>query len=311
MLGRQSAESTLRSCIMVIVRLLGGLGNQMFQYAAARNLSIRHRTTLKLDISGFESYRLREYSLHPFHVQEEFAMPEEVAQIKAPPRGRLSRFALRVRRRIIGPVPYYRQPVFSEPVLGPFDSNIMKTPRDVYLDGYWQSEKYFADIRDVIRREFTVRHEQDRQSQEIAAQITATQSVSIHVRRGDYVSNPHTSQVHGVCGLDYYRRCVDVVAETIPYPHFFVFSDEPRWVTENLRLDCPTTFVSHNDVSRGYEDLRLMSLCKHNILANSSFGWWAAWLNTNPNKLVIAPKQWFTDPSLDARDLLPDEWIKV
>jgi hypothetical protein len=293
---------------MVIVKLVGGLGNQLFQYAAARRLSVLHQTTLKLDITPFESYKLHRYSLNPFRIQEVFATSEEIAQVKGISKKRLARIALRLIRRL---KPYYRRPVFSETPLRPFDPNILKTPKDVYLDGYWQSEKYFVDIQDIVRREFTIKYEQDRQSHEIAEEIVNTQSVSIHMRRGDYVSNPETRRVHGVCNLDYYKQCVSLIAEKITNPHFFVFSDDPGWATENLRLDYPITFVTHNDATRNYEDLRLMSQCKHHIAANSSFSWWGAWLCTCPGKIVIAPKRWFKEPGLDTRDLLPEGWIKV
>ena len=293
---------------MIIVRLIGGLGNQLFQYAAARRLSILHRTTLKLDITPFEYYKLHRYSLSPFRIQEVFATPEEIAEVKGTSKKRLAKRAFRWSQKL---KPYYRRSIFSELHFGAFDPNIMKTPKHVYLDGYWQSEKYFVDIQDVIRRGFTVKYEQDGQSREIAEQIASTQSVSIHIRRGDYVSNPQTSRVHSVCSLDYYKQCVSLIAEKITHPHIFVFSDDPRWVTDNLRFDYPTTFVTHNDATKNYEDLRLMSMCKHNIIANSSFSWWGAWLNANPNKIVLAPRRWFNDPSRDTRDLLPDGWIKV
>lgn len=299
---------------MVIVRLIGGLGNQMFQYAAARRLSILHQTTLKLDITAFENYKLRRYGLKPFNIQEVFATPQEIALFKGPSKKGLPRKVFRLGQKLrLLP----RKAVFSEPGFSPYNPNILKTPKDVYLQGSWQSEKYFVDIEDVIRREFTVKVEQDPQSREIAEQIMGTHSVSIHVRRGDYVLNRRIKRVHGTCSLDYCSQCVSLIAEKITRPHFFVFSDDPSWVTENLRFDYPTTFVTHNDATRDYEDLRLMSMCKHDIIANSSFSWWGAWLNANPDKIVLAPRKWFNEPDkddprdLDTRDLFPDGWIKV
>ena len=293
---------------MIIVKIIGGLGNQMFQYAAGRRLSLLHQVPLKLDIGAFEHYELHRYSLSPFRIQEELATPGDVAQVRGTSKRGLDRIVFRLSQKL---KPYYKRSIFAESTLSPFDSNIIKTPEHVYLDGYWQSEKYFVDIEDVIRREFAVKYEQDRQSREIAEQIANTQSVSIHVRRDDYVSNPKTRRVHGVCNQDYYKQCVSLIAKRITNPHFFVFSDDPGWVTDNLRLDYPTTFVTHNDATKNYEDLRLMSMCKHNIIANSSFSWWAAWLNANPDKIVLAPRRWFNDSSLDTRDLLPEDWIKV
>lgn len=293
---------------MVIVRLLGGLGNQLFQYAAARRLSILHQTSLKLDISFFASQSLRRYGLGPFCIQEQLAEPEEIALVRGLSGNWSNRICSRLNRRF---TPFYRPHVYAEWRLGPFSSDILRTSKDVYLDGYWQSEKYFADVGDVVKREFVIKYEQDHRSREVGEEIRNAQSVCIHVRRGDYLSESTTNQVHGVCGLDYYDRCVRFLAERIPNPQFFVFSDDIGWTRQNLHLEYSTTFVDHNGATREYEDLRLMSMCKHNIIANSSFSWWGAWLNTNPGKMVLAPRRWFNDPSLDTRDLLPDSWMKL
>ncbi len=290
------------------MKLIGGLGNQLFQYAAARSLAKLHRTTLKLDITAFEHYKLHKYSLNPFRIREEFASIEEIAKIKGSSASGLAKIALRMNRKFN---PYYRESIFSETDLRPFDPRIVKTPKHVYLDGYWQSEKYFVDVQEIIRREFTVKCEPDPESRRIADKIAGTQSVNIHVRRGDYVSDARTNQVHGTCSLDYYKRCVNCIVGKVPSPHFFVFSDDPSWVAQNLRLEHPTTFVSHNDASKNYEDLQLMSMCKHHIIANSSFSWWGAWLCTSPGKVVFAPQQWLNRPEYETCDLIPAEWYRM
>ena len=141
--------------------------------------------------------------------------------------------------------------------------------------------------------------------------IVGKLNIILPLRRGDYVSNPETRRVHGVCNLDYYRQCISLITERITNPLFFVFSDDPGWIIEKLRLDYPTTFVIHNDAARNYEDLRLMSLCRHHIIANSSFSWWGAWLCTCPGKIVMAPKRWFKELSRDTRDLLPESWQRI
>ena len=295
---------------MVVVKLTGGLGNQLFQYAAARRLSVFHHTILKLDGTLFEHYRLRKYSLSPFRILESFATPQEIAEVKGFSKKGVLRIALAFLRNLKR---NHRSPIFTEPLVRPFDPSILKTPKDVYLDGYWQSEKYFVDIQDIIRREFTIKYAQDPQSQEVAEHIASTQSVSVHVRRSDYVSDSETNRTHGSCDLDYYKQCVSLITGKITNPHFFVFSDEPSWTTKNLRLNYPTTFVTHNDSDKAYEDLRLISMCKHNIVANSSFSWWGAWLNPNPDKIVLGPKKWFNDPGpgVDASDIIPPRWIQV
>ena len=293
---------------MVIVRLIGGLGNQLFQYAAARRLSHVLQTTLKLDITYFETQRLRVYSLHPFNIQETFASPEELVEIKGPSRKGLARTSFRLRQKL---GLRYRWTVIREGYIGPLDLRLINASGNVYLDGYWQSEKYFTDIQDIIRCEYTIMHKQDPQSKEVARMIGGTQSVSIHVRRGDYVSDSRTSRVHGTCSLEYYQECIRQIAKKVVQPHFFVFSDDPHWAAENLRLEYPITFVIHNDVTKDYEDLRLMSRCRHHIIANSSFSWWGAWLCTCPGKIVMTPKRWFKEPGRDTRDLIPDSWHRI
>jgi len=293
----------------MIVRLMGGLGNQLFQYAAGRRLAYLHQTSLKLDITSFETdTRGREYSLSHFCIQQVFATAEEIAKITGISKKGLARKASRLGQKL---KPYYRRSIFSEPHLKPFDPNILKTPKDVYLNGYWQSEKYFVGIQEIIRREFTIRFEQDPQSRQIAEKAANTQSVSIHVRRDDNVWNPASIRTHGTCSLDYYNKCVSLIAEKVANPHFFVFSDDSPWVLKNLRLDYPSTYVTHNYMIRDYEDLRLMSLCKHHIIANSSFSWWAAWLNPNPDKIVLYPRKWFNEANFDTRDLFPEGWIMI
>ena len=291
---------------MIIVKLIGGLGNQMFQYAAGRRLAHKHNTQLKLDISSFGSYRLRRYGLHHFNIEATIASPEEVASLTIKKQGIAERVLRKALRWSSGPAPtYIREKHFH------FDPDILNLPDGVYLDGYWQSEKYFADIAGIIRQEFTVKTPQKGKDKELAEQITSCESVSLHIRRGDFVSDSHTNQVHGTCDLDYYRRCVENFTPTVKHPHFFIFSDEPQWARDNLKLPFSTTLVDHNGVDKNYEDMRLMSQCKHHIIANSSFSWWGAWLNPIEDKLVFAPKRWFTKDNRNLHDLIPNQWIKV
>jgi hypothetical protein len=292
---------------MIIVRLIGGLGNQMFQYAVARHLAEIHKVVLKMDISGFKTYKKRKYSLWPFNIQENFASPEEVAALGGQRRGIVERVVRRVLRKPVKSTPTY----IREKRLFYFDADILKLPDGVYLHGSWQNERYFADIAGIIRQEFTVRTPPAGKDKELAEQIASCQSVSLSIRRGDYASKRHTKRVHGTCGLDYYYRCVEHLTQTVKNPHFFIFGDEPQWARDNLKLPYPTTFVDHNAEDKNYEDLRLLSRCKHNIIANSSFSWWGAWLNQDPEKIVLAPKRWFKSDAYDPRDLIPDKWIKV
>lgn len=290
---------------MIIVKLKGGLCNQFFQYALGRSLAQIHKTELKIDISLFETYKLHAYSMRPFNIQENFASPEEVMALTVRDLG-ITECAIR-RVLCIPPKP---APTYITEKHFHFDPDILKLPDGVYLDGYWQSEKYFADIVEIIRKEFTVKTPQTGKDKELAEQMVSCESVSLHIRRGSYIYPPYNS-VHGTCPLDYYFRCVEYLTRTIKHPHFFIFSDEPEWAHDNLKLPNPTTVVDHNGADKDYEDLRLMSQCKHHIIANSTFSWWGAWLCENTHKMVLAPKKWFNTPENNTRDLIPDQWQKV
>lgn len=290
---------------MVIVRLMGGLGNQMFQYATGRAVAHRNRTQLKLDVSALERDAARSYTLHHFNIVKSIATSDEVGRFtKRDLWGRISR---RVERYLRPP---YRRPVFTQR-FDHFDPDILRLRGSVYLTGYWQSEKYFKDIEQIIRQDFTLRHAPNAENQRLARIIANTNSVSLHIRRGDYVSNPRFSRKFGVCSLEYYQSAAAKMAEKVQDPHFFVFSDDIPWARDNLRLQYPVTFVAHNDADKDYEDLRLMSLCRHHIIANSSFSWWGAWLCTRPGKIVMAPKRWFKMPGRDTPDLIPDSWQRI
>lgn len=296
---------------MVIVNLFGGLGNQMFQYAAARRLAHVNQAELKLDTgwfgNGADADRTRNYGLGVFNIEESFATPAEVRAMC----GRDTQGWPRLAKRILNACGYQKKSRTVQEQHYHFSPDVLQRGDNVYLDGYWQSPRYFQDVAGLIRNEFTFRPPPAPDNAAMLANITGCESVSLHVRRGDYVSNPQTAQYHGTCGLDYYARCVDLISGRVSNPHFFVFSDDPGWVRENLSIPFSVTFISHNGPKRAYEDLRLMGCCRHNIIANSSFSWWGAWLNANPDKIVLAPERWFSRPGIDTRDLLPEAWLRV
>lgn len=287
----------------IITRLIGGLGNQLFQYAAARALALRHGGSVKLDLSGFESYGLRRYELGSYPIAASEASADELAAVAAPPPSGL---VARIVARLSGPNPsHYREPHFH------FDPNLSRQALPLYIDGYWQSERYFADAREPLVRELTPRDPLEPDNARTADMIRGTQAVSLHVRRGDYVTNARTNAYHGVCSLDYYRAAVAHLAAAVPNPHFFVFSDDHAWTRENLTTGHPTTFVDANPADRGFRDLQLMSMCRHHIIANSSFSWWGAWLNPSPSKIVTAPARWFAATDKDTSDLIPEGWVRL
>lgn len=290
---------------MIITRLIGGLGNQLFQYAVGRHLAEIHKTELKIDTSGFEAYKLHKYSLWPFNIQENFASSQEIRALTKRPN------VERVLSRTLRRPPRTTSTYIRENLSFHFDPDILSLPNGVYLDGYWQSEKYFADIAGIIRREFTVKTPQKERDKELAELTASCDSVSLHIRRGDYVSNARTNQILGTCDLDYYFHCVEYLAQTVKNPHLFIFSDDPEWARENLKLSYPMTLVDHNGADKNYEDLRLMSECRHHIIANSTFSWWGAWLKPGKDKMVFAPKSWHAGKKFDTTDLIPDEWTRI
>lgn len=279
----------------------------MFQYAAGRHLACIHNVPLKLDLSWFadDMSRVtpRSYALGPFSIHAEQATDQEIALLYEPQPGRIRDFFNSLN-------PCYRKTHIRARNFH-FDPAILLLPDNICLDGYWQSEKYFSNIAPIIRSDFTVRSEPEGRNQEVAAAINGSNAISIHFRRGDYVTDAKNVARYGVCSIDYYRRAVELVTLRIERPHFFVFSDEPTWARDHFTIPHTMTVVDHNGPDRAHEDLRLMSLCRHHIIANSSFSWWGAWLNPRSDKVVIAPSIWFNEPSFDTIDLLPASWLRL
>ncbi len=298
---------------MIIVRLKGGLGNQLFQYAVGRRIAIDKGVPLKLDISGFDVHRTpenvtpRRYELHHFNISAEIASGEEVALVTGSNLHGYQGYLWHFFQRLL---PYYKRSIVPERGAA-FDPNLLRVSRNVYLDGYWASEKYFGDIAPVIRQDFTFKYLLEGANAELADRIAECNSVSLHIRRGDFVSNPVIHAFHGVLSLDYYLAAAKRIKELVTSPHFFVFSDDIAWGKDNLVIGAPVTFVEGNQGERDDEDLRLMSLCKHHIIANSTFSWWGAWLSKHEEKIVIAPRRWANHPSLDTQDLFPANWHQL
>ncbi len=294
---------------MIIVRLMGGLGNQMFQYAIARRLAQANVAEVKFDAGWFEnipaSATARKYELGAFGIACDVATPGELRAARGfeiPPHfPRLLKRGLKAigRGERDG---WIREKHFH------FDPAILGLRGDVYLDGYWQSEKYFADIAETLRGEFTLKREPDGVNRRLLEEIGACEAVSLHVRRGDYVTNKGIGEVHGALPLAYYRAAVARIADSTIDPKFYVFSDDPDWVKDNLKISGSTTYVDHNGPADACEDLRLMSACRHHVVANSSFSWWGAWLDNKAGKQVVAPHKWFASEAIDISDLIPAAW---
>lgn len=296
---------------MIVVRLMGGLGNQMFQYAAGRRLARRHGTVLKLDLSAFGGRREggtpREFALEPLAIRAEIASAPEVAALTGRGRGVLGAAVRLLRALGLRPA---AASVFEERRFG-FDPALLAASDGLYLSGYFQSEKYFKDIEGILREELGVRRPPDGRNLAAADAIRAGNSASLHIRRGDYVTSPATRATHGALGTEYYRACAAHLGDRVPDLRLFVFSDDPAWAKRELALPFPTTAVDWNGPAAAHEDLRLMSLCRHHVIANSSLSWWGAWLGGNPGRIVLAPKAWFSRPDLATDDLLPASWVRM
>lgn len=278
----------------------------MFQYAAGRRLACLHDVPLKLDLSWFDAdlagVTPRTFALSPFAIHAEPATQQEIAQLFEPYPGRIMRF--------IELFNGGRQKTHIRSKGVHFDPSILGLPDNVLLDGYWQSERYFQNIVSVIRSDFTLCSEPDGQNRDVMSALRRCNAISIHIRRGDYVTDEKAASRHGTCAVEYYKEAVKLTVERVDRPHFFVFSDDPEWVRKQFKIPYPMTLVDHNP-DRAYEDLRLMSLCSHHIIANSSFSWWGAWLNPHPDKIVIAPSRWFNSPIMDTNDLIPTTWLRI
>jgi hypothetical protein len=280
--------------IMIIVQLIGGLGNQMFQYAIGRALSLKWHSDLYIDITQLidPPYHItpRSYELDKFNIKAAIA-PKDLLKRVALSRKDLLRVGF---QRI-----FNRGIVFkciTEQTID-FDSRIPDLPDNVYLLGFWQSEKYFLGISDVIRNDFHILPTPSISNQKILDMIQECNSVSVHVRRGDYVTNPKTRKKFFICDEEYYQKAIEIILKQIEKPHFIVFSDDPVWAQNHIIPDAPVTYVSHNKGKQSYEDLRLMIQCHHHIIANSSFSWWGAWLGKKEGQVVVAPNRWFnTNP---------------
>lgn len=287
---------------MIIVKLSGGLGNQLFQYALGRNLAILTQTELKLDtllLDKPHAWTNRKYGLQEFNIQAVKATQLEINKMRGkgdflPPRFR-SFFGGKSSN-------YFKEPHFH------FYQPVLSLQNGVYLEGYWQSEKYFADITDLIREDLTPVFSFSNRFTTLKSSIKQCVSVSVHIRRGDYTTTSKANRYLKTCEVYYYQKAVEYLTKRISNPIFFVFSDDIEWTKAHIHFNFPTQYVEGNSAQ---EDLLLMAHCQHHIIANSTFSWWGAWLNPLHDKIVIAPKRWFSTERFDTKDLLPQSWIQL
>lgn len=290
---------------MIVTRLCGGLGNQMFQYALGRRLALDHEVPLRLDLAPFATDPKRDYRLNHLRIAGSPATPEELMRA-APTTAKIPRRLPWLARLWPGGGYLIRETGFG------YDSTVLGCPATAYLDGYWQSERYFASRAEEIRADFQLAEPFQPVRRVLADQIAAAgASVSVHVRRGDYASDPATLAYHGTCSPEWYGQAMARMAEGLEQSVFFVFSDDPAWARANLPPHDRMVFVDPQPDGRDFEDMHLMASCRHHITANSSFSWWGAWLNPDRVKRVIVPARWFNQGPSNTDDLIPSTWTRL
>lgn len=277
---------------MIIVRVTGGLGNQMFQYAMYKSLENKGKL-VKLDSKSF-------YETKKEHNGYEL---ERIFDIKPnkPTKEDLEKFdennistLFKIKRKLFGDKKFVYDT--KEYV---FNKDVYKL-KNSYLNGYWQSIKYFEGIENDIKKDFRFKNQLDNKNLEILNEIENSNSISIHIRRGDYMSPENYNMYGCIATPTYYKKAIKVIEEKVENPTFFVFSNDMDWVKKNIQINSRVFYIDINSGNGSYKDMQLMSNCKHNIIANSSFSWWGAWLNENKNKIVIAPKKWINREDVDS-----------
>ena len=295
----------------VVVSLYGGLGNQLFQYSAARALALRNGASITLDLYWFSivdeltDTTPRKFALGPFDLQA------DSSDTGLPWHRKISLLS-KIKRKLSFFFKTFQEgvPIYSEKHPD-FDPLLLEQNCPVWLNGYWQSYKYFDAISDTIKREIGNIGELNKDSQKIYNKITSSESICMHIRRGDYVTNPNASKTHGLCSLDYYVKGLQIVSQGLKTPTVFIFSDDPEWVRSNVTVPFPSVIVDVNGTDDAHQDLWLMKSCQRFIIANSSLSWWAAWLAESPKKIVVSPKNWFLSNHLHSSDLIPLDWVRL
>lgn len=280
------------------LKLTGGLGNQMFQFAAGYSLAKRRNKELNLDLSWFNRRHLH----NGFELDDVFNIYSKVDFLNRPfsfKKFNLKEFFIKIDRT-------YK--TFDEPHFQ-YTPKIDIIPEHCFLRGYWQSEKYFKDFASEIKRIYTFNRPLDEENSKIAQDIINNKSVSLHIRRGDFLLK--RNHKHQVDLTKYYSDAVKSVLKNYTSPKFYIFTDDFDWVSKNNFIETNYVFVKINQEKNSFLDMQLMSLCDVNIIANSSFSWWSAWLNNKSDKTIFAPKHWFNDTSIITDDLIPKSWNKI
>lgn len=295
---------------MIKVLLTGGLGNQLFQYAFGKTIAVKNNSILVLSTSFIES----KLPIKKFATQMKYELG--IFNIDATIEHNF------ITGKLLYPFAKLEHVVkdkFNENNLTllqeeahHFQADFLAFKDNTYIKGNFQSQNYFKSIEPILRKEFIFKNQLIDKNSDWKDKIQSSNSVAIHIRRGDYISIQKNQDKFIIQNLDYYKNAISYIASKINQPTFFVFSDDIAWTKENLKSDFPMYFIDNNNTAEtSYIDMQLMSMCQHNIICNSTFSWWSAWLNANPEKIVVAPQNWFADKSINSQDLIPSEWIKL
>lgn len=282
----------------IIVKLDGRMANQMFEWAFARAYEAKNGILPLIDNSK-ETLKLNN-----------FALMKDLKTIKQPFWNKVLRKII-IFRNLRNKITELKFDSMSNVVEKGYSPELSEHKPPVYISGYYQNELYFKDIREQLLKDFKLTKKLNSKNEKMLEQIKNTESISVHFRRGDY-TKARVAQHFGMCSTEYYKNAVKVIADKLnKKPTLFVFSDDIKWVRENVKFDYDAVYVDINNGKQGYFDLELMKNCKHNVIANSSFSWMGAWLNNNPNKIVVAPTPWYNSDILNCDDIVPDSWIKL
>lgn len=285
---------------MKIIKLKAGLGNQMFQYAFMRKLSIiLPEETIKSDI-------FYQSSINKFNLNLNPASTKDLENICIFKHKRPYKRKIPQKLKIIGEAIFNKKYFFETQRTF---YNLKKIIKYNYFDGYWQTEKYFKDIRNILLKEFSLKTQYISKIEAIKNQVKTENAVFLGIRRGDYLANKNTIKRVGIIEKTYYSNAIQYIKESVLNPVFYIFSDDIEWVKENMEFNCEVRFRDKENVLTDVEELMIMASCKHAIIPNSTFHWWGAWLIKDANKIVIAPEGWFADGT--KTDIIPEEWIQM
>ncbi len=296
----------------ILIKLQGGLGNQLFQYALGLNLQKKFNIPVLFDLEDYDKasnrpgFAQRDIFLNALGLSFEKS-ENPVFSLYSYPFSIKNIIKYQLKKALGSPAfVWIRENDFHK-----IPEVVEKYP--VYLDGYWQSEEYFIENADVIKNKLKYSGTLDYKNERLRKEIRNKESVSVHIRRGDYVSNPANNQKYGTCSFAYYSKAIDVIKGRMHDPCFYFFSDDPLWVRDRFQNEKNAVYIDWNQDTESWKDLVLMSSCRHHIMANSTFSWWGAWLGEQERTIILAPQQWFADQSFNDRrkNIVPDRWTRM